>query len=231
MNEDKNNKRILPHRFSFLTIGWWIVHIILILLSTCFFLVGCNNASVKLDNESKIDKVAYEPIGKATYSPVEIPYVIENPIEIIGIDATENDKHQRNYFKISGLVDKNIEDKINASIKGLYEKMIPYTTGEKVPPFRGFRTIIEADREPIMTHISVAPQFNCNNVISITAYVSGTYHKSIHEQFYYSMIESLNLDLSTGKEFLIQDVFTNDIDKLRESSRKDSLNNNSVVNS
>ncbi|WP_028308231.1 hypothetical protein [Desulfitibacter alkalitolerans] len=190
-----------------------------IALLAVILLVGCSideNAGKNeaASNNHSIKPETDETMGKATYSPVKILYAVDNPINIISINASEDMDHHRSYFQIRGLKDQIVENSINEAIKQLFEQMLPYGNGEKHPPYRGIQSAISGDKVISYSAISVDPQFNCNNILSVAAHVSGTYNCSTSGPSHFSFIEALNFDLNTGKTFLINDVFTNDVNGL-----------------
>lgn len=150
-----------------------------------------------------------EPRREAIYSPVEIPYIIANPIEIVVIELNEEPDQYFQYFQIRGLLDIDVEDRINEELFSLFNQMLLYGTGEKLPPYRGIARFIDEDRRVAHSYISIVPHFNYNNVLSVVAHVSVFFERGY---FYYS--DALNFDLTTGNTFLIQDVFADDIDGL-----------------
>jgi len=183
--------------------------IFLVLLS----LMGCSTAVDVFPNpHSNNNSVNNELSKKELYAPIEISYVIDNPLEIENIDVSESDKHQRTYFQISGLVDKTVENTINQSIKSLFEQMIPYTTGEKLPPFRGIASVLPKGITISDSSITVRPQFNSNNVLSVMANAYGTYISD--RNIYFSVSDAINFDLRTGETFSIEAFFTDDANGL-----------------
>lgn len=192
--------------------------LITLALSLLILFTGCNRNNIVVapsENNEQNQIVEYKPMGKEVSSPIKIPYVIDNPIEIVQINVSENVDHQRHYFQISGLLDKEVEDNINHAIKELFEQMESYASGEKLPPYRGIETAIHEDKKIHDSVISVIPQFNSNNVLSVTANVAGNYYRSSDQYIFFSATEALNFDLTTGKLFSIEDVFTNDVDGLK----------------
>jgi len=191
-----------------------------ILLLSLMFLAGCSSdiepstEQTSPESNSNIDPVKYEHMGKAISAPVEIPYLIDNPIEIITINVPNSVNSQQDYFQIDGLADQAVEDKINKDIKDLFDQLVPYTTGEKIAPFRGIKSNLQPDYKVDSSSISVMPQFNSNNVLSVAAYLGGSYYNSTDEYIYFSMLETLNFDLNTGDIFTIEDVFVNNVDGL-----------------
>lgn len=190
--------------------------IISIVLLALILLVGCNvdvDVDVTPDHNKDTKLVPYKPLGKAINAPVEIPYAIDNPLEIIEVKVSEDTNHQRSYFQIHGLIDNAVEESINDAIKSLFDEMLPFVTGEKLPPYRGIESVIDKDKRMYSSNVSVMPQFNHNNILSVAAHVSVMYDPSYGSE-YFSTSESLNFDLSSGNTFSIGDVFTNDVDGL-----------------
>lgn len=185
------------------------------LLMILIFPIGCtaDTEEVSLENGPDNNILKYETKGKAVISPIEIPYVTENSIDIININASNSDRYRQSYFKIDGLVNQTVEDKINKDIKELFDKMVPYTTGEKLPPYRGIQSKVQSDKKIDSSYIAVIPYFNSNNVLSIVAHADIDYFNVLrNDHVYFSMIDSMNIDLNTGEEFLIEDLFANDVD-------------------
>ncbi|WP_031518070.1 RsiV family protein [Desulfofalx alkaliphila] len=173
------------------------------LLLALIFLVGCGAGGEKPDQGRK-----------AIYAPVEVHHVVENPLEIIDIRVSEDENQSWTYFQISGLRDQGVEDKVNGAIESLFKKMVPYATGEKLLPYRGAESALQGSREVLDGVIWVMPQFNCNNVLSVMAYVMVTYDNPNPGPDHFLALESLNFDLNTGETFSITDVFTDDADGL-----------------
>lgn len=189
------------------------ISILLLIFLIFFSLVGCGTTVDVFPNPySHNNSVDNETNNKEIYAPIEISYVIDNPLQIENIDVSESDKHQRNYFQISGLVDKTVENTINHSIKSLFEQMLPYATGEKLPPFRGIAAVLPMDIKINDSSITVRPQFNSNNVLSVVANAYGTYFSD--RNIYFSVSDTINFDLRTGKTFSIEAFFTDDADGL-----------------
>lgn len=189
--------------------------LISILLFSLIILGGCSSViETSPDQTVDVAPVNYEPMGKAIFAPVEIPYVIDNPIEIITINVSNANNNKQEYFQIDGLADQAVEDRINKDIKELFDQLIPYTTGEKLAPYRGIKSKLQSDYKVESSFISLSPQFNSNNVLSVAAYVGGSYYNSTDEYIYFSMLETLNFDLNTGEIFTIEDLFANNVDGL-----------------
>lgn len=171
---------------------------------------GCAG-NVNLPNPPDLEP-AYESLGKATYSPVTLNYAVDNPLTFQEINSDRNS--QWRYFQIIGLKDKAVESQINEEIQTLFEEMLPYAMGEKVPPYRGLGAAVHGETIFSQGYLNISPQFNCNNVLSVYARVSGTYMSLPNTQVDFAAVETLNFDLTTGQTFLVEDVFVNDVDAL-----------------
>jgi len=200
-----------------------------------------NNLPHKAKNEShKAETIVYKPIGNDVYSPVDVTYVTKNPIDILEIDESLNENERLNYFQISGIKDKEIENKINAQIKELYDNMVKYIEEDILPPYRGIENAFK-DMKREYYRLDIEPMFNHNNILSICADLfvrfdktNANVYRNYKSNYYgydgsepinsYSIYETLNFDLNTGNTFLLEDVFTNDADGL-------SIVNKAIINS
>ncbi|WP_026478647.1 hypothetical protein [Alkaliphilus transvaalensis] len=185
-----------------------------VILSALIFLSGCNGEEtavkdVTTPNNNK--SVVYESKGQRVLSPVEINYVVENPMEIKMIDLSEANQHHRSYIEVKGLVDNSVEELINKEIKELYDQLLLFLTGEKIPPFRGARYLFQPESKLMDSSLVISQSFNCNNVLSVVANLHGSYSHPRDGHQFFSMTETLNFDLNTGEKFLIEDLFTNDV--------------------
>lgn len=186
----------------------------ILLLFSLLLLVGCEDIIDSPVYYPQLNPDAYEQKDKEIFAPVEIPYVIENPIEIISISTSKSAEHHHSYFQIDGLVNQAVEDSINNDIKELYDQLIPYTTGEMIAPYRGIQSSLASDKKVMNSNLIINPYFNSNNVLSVVANLWVAYSTSTNEQVYFSMVETLNYDLNTGKTFLLEDIFVDNVDGL-----------------
>lgn len=173
---------------------------------------GIETTHNQMTDDSAIDRD--NRIGKQVYAPVSIPYVVENPLEIIYIEEPMNMDHHRTYFQIKGLANQSVEDKINEQIKALYDDMLLYVSGDRMPPYRGIKVFDLPERRLERSYLSITPDFNCNNILSVAGNLSITYYNPGQNHTHISMTEGLNFDLTTGDKFMLQDVFTNDVNGL-----------------
>jgi len=171
-------------------------------------LVGCAQSTDPLVDFDKPIPIE-DPLGKTILSPVAFEAVYENPI-------TSEDLHEflypsSNWIAIKGLKDETIQTNINAAIKEAYDRLITYAKVETLPPYRGLKTKIDDDSIGYPT-ISTAISYNKNNLLSIV--LNGQYQivsKAGSQQAYVSAVETLNFDLTTGRQLKIGDLFTNDL--------------------
>lgn len=150
-----------------------------------------------------------EGIQKSIHSPVEIPFVVENSIEILRLEIDEGPNKQFQYFQISGLLNRDVEDRINGEIEVLFQQMMRYSTGEERPPYRGIMRAIPMDREVKYSYLTIIPLFNFNHVLSVVALLFVSFPEN-----YFHVCDVLNFDLTTGERISIQEVFTDDVDGL-----------------
>ena len=207
--------------------------LILVCLIILALITGCgSNNELPEDNTPK-EEFVYAPFGKAIYSPVDIPYAIDNPIEIKEIVeySKKEDLNRYNYLVISGLNNKEVEEGINAAIKDMYDKLLLYANGELNMPYRGAKAAI-AEQSITGSSIDISSYFNCNNVLSIVGNVSLNYN-SVSDFKHFMLTETLNFDLNTGKQIFIGDVFTNDSDviKLINDSINEAINKSRLMHS
>lgn len=124
------------------------------------------------------------------------------------------------YVQISGLKDKAVEDIVNEKLKNLCLDNI-----KKIPPYRGIRAEIGENPERETGIYSNAYEWVCindNNILSVSLNASDNYKSVLAEpggsweknNVYFSFTETLNLDLNTGEDIAIADMFCNDVDAI-----------------
>lgn len=177
------------------------------ILFVLVLLVGCAkpiDPNPKPDPEPKEEELFKKPQGNIVSSPVSIPYVYGNPIEII-----EDIKERISSFTFTGLKNKVIENKINGEISKKIDLLLSYINPEKLPPFRGIYVKIPKDAIIGEYYVGAYPNFNFNNVLSVSFY--GWYRFDINgTSEYVSIQDALNFDLTTGNPLTISDILTND---------------------
>ena len=171
-------------------------------------MVGCTPSSDPLVDFDKPIPIE-DPVGKTILSPVTFEAVYENPI-------TYEELHEflypsSNWIAIKGLKDETIQAKINQEIQEAYDRLITYAKLETLPPYRGLKTKIDDDAIGYPT-VTTAISYNKNNVLSIV--LNGQYQfnaKDGSQQASVNAVETLNYDLTTGRQLTIGDLFTNDL--------------------
>ncbi len=127
------------------------------------------------------------------------------------------------YIQISGLKNKELEESINDRLRQLCMDNL-----ERIPAYRGAKA--EAGGEPELsadsyTTVGENVCLNDNNILSVMLYSSKAFDtKMAMWQGYYSQdvnyIETLNIDLNTGEDIPIADVFCDDTDAIGYLNQK-----------
>ncbi|PKM56129.1 MAG: hypothetical protein CVV00_01070 [Firmicutes bacterium HGW-Firmicutes-5] len=165
------------------------------------------------DQEDVSTEIRRSPLGPVINAPSHVYSVTDNPLEFNYIEEESLDLQHKSYFQISGLKDKNVEDKINTAIYDMYRSYLPYIEEGLMPPFRGYATNPSAKGELQSYYLEVSHQYNSNHVLSVLLRLSAEYMgEPGTAPAYYSLLDSLNFDLNTGDQLLLVDVFTNDTD-------------------
>ena len=177
------------------------------ILIIALLLAGCADPIVPDPDpkpEPNKEELFKDPQGKSITSPVNIPFVYANPIEIVNLGDERNSK-----VEIRGLKNKVIENKINQEISETFERFKNYRNSENLPPFRGIYARIPAENISLDYSVYSYVTYNFNNVLSIVFTGYYTFNlKGTTEQV--SITDSLNYDLSTGKQLTVSDLLTND---------------------
>lgn len=180
---------------------------LLIVLITA--LTGCSNSSGPAPTRSGLN------------SPIEINYLVQNPIEIVELVEEKAQDYSYRSFTFTGLADQEIQNKINDRITSAYNEM----REKGIPPYRGAKVRIPEGAKKIGENISVYPSGSFNNILSVSLnkYVNyaipeadGSFLEYQPGQYQniagYGEILSLNFDLNTGEEISISAIFTDDTD-------------------
>ncbi len=170
--------------------------------------------------------------GNPVNAPVEFFYTVQNPIETVSEEITEGSDEEKgievkhNLISIYGLLDKEVEKKINDRIVEAYEKL----KSRELPPFRGIKAAIPEDAMLISDSILSDVMANYNNVLSIsmsrwTSYsvpddegnhIRNAEWGTYNNQQFVSVQEGLSFDLNTGEEIALADVFADNVDYLSQ---------------
>lgn len=148
------------------------------------------------------------------------PYWTTNNVDVPykdGITETTTDGVKIIYepTTISGLSNKTIQDKINALIEAKINDLKKYAKFENLPVYPGFYAAYpEGKRQIKGVQIWNYVSYNSNNILSLYFDVSLEikYNYSTTYQFDFTIKDSLNIDLNTGEELTLADLFVNDSD-------------------
>lgn len=170
-------------------------------------LVGCAKPIVpdpEPEPEPNKEELFKDPKGKSVASPVNIPFVYANPIEIVNLGDERSPE-----LEIRGLKNKVIESRINQEISEKTERFKSYRNAENLPPFRGIYARIPAENIALDFNVYYYVSYNFNNVLSIV--FTGYYTFNIKgSSEHVTITDSLNYDLTTGKQLTVIDLLTND---------------------
>lgn len=153
---------------------------------------------------------------KVTF-PVKLNYLVVNPIELKPrADQTASGAGDHT-ITISGLKDKAVEAKINKRLESLYTQL----KNAPIAPYRGIKVRIPDGATLVENQVHSYATFNYNNLLSVVATNHRAYKASDQDYpNYYTVIETVNLDLRTGNEITLQDIFTDDTDGLKLLSER-----------
>lgn len=154
-----------------------------------------------------------------TDAPIVMKYTVTNPLNVEDVKEGSGAEFEYHYIKVSGLKDKEVEQKINDRIKAVYDSL----RVQDIPPYRGIKARIPKGFILRNESIYVNVAGNFNNILSImfdkyAAYQdpkSMDYEKDpqyYDSSRYYSEIETLNFDLSTGEEIKLRELFCDNVD-------------------
>lgn len=155
--------------------------------------------------EPNKDELFKEPQGNIVTSPVSIPFVYGNPIEII----STNDPRSFN-IEVRGLKNKVIENKINDEITKKMDTLFSYASAANLPPYRGIYAKIPSNSTAVDYFVNSYVSYNYNNVLSIS--FNGWYNFYVDGKAeYVTVSDALNFDLITGNHLTVNDLLTNDV--------------------
>lgn len=168
--------------------------------------------------KSTLTETSVEPGKENFHSPMTIPYLVRNPLEI---KASEEIREGQNTYirtlKINGLADKTIEEGINMKLQEAYTKMLE----GKIPPYRGIRQIISDKSRVTGVTLDASMGFNYNNVISVLLYGNRSYEaKDVDERaenpqaevVQVGTMEAYTIDLNTGNPIQLKELFADNVD-------------------
>lgn len=159
--------------------------------------------------------------GSEINAPVEIVYSISNELTYEEIKEEPSNEFSYSYIKVSGLKDKTVEKSINDRIKAVYDELHI----QDLPPYRGIKTKIPDGSVLYNESIYANVAGNFNNILSIefskhSSYQDPNSKVSENDPSYYdgnkffSEMETLNIDLNTGEEIKLKDLFCDNVDHM-----------------
>lgn len=146
--------------------------------------------------------------GGKINSPVQTDYLVENNIDFDYV-TEEFENGSGEYLKISGLKDKETENSINDMI---YAKYTELKESRELPPYRGIKQMVGEGEEPQSCYISADRTASVNNILSLCIYKSCFFSRDEGDEFFFSETETLNIDLNTGNEITLEEIFCDDVD-------------------
>ena len=171
-------------------------------------------AEISDPDDVTVDYAVGNPCPECT---VQYTYIENNlTTQQIIVDDSTNSSFYADYVHISGLKDKNVERVINQKIEDAFYDV--YNTD--YPPYPGVRTRLAMfdkykDSNDYYGFCSAYIQSNFNNILSISIskeFSKYAYTDEYSDELTVSDCRTLNLDLNTGKEIFIGDLFADNVD-------------------
>ncbi len=199
LDKENEKKRSGPKILLVIVIIYFVLALIFTLFSIYFY--NQNNISfIKyVTNFVKNNKIEKTPLNeKYAFNNIEIT---EWKSKLRENDIVDGYSSEMTYVEISGLKDKNVQNKINNKIK---EKVRSFVSQEEI-----------LDNNIVNVNINSYVYGNFSNIlsISISKYITKFKENPVDEYDDYEYedeIESLNFRLDTGDEIEFKDVFTKD---------------------
>ncbi len=147
-------------------------------------------------------------------------WVLRNNLTVNNIDVSEGDTRYGSLIQIEGLKDKTLQDQINAAIENRFYELYNST---ELPPYLGSKLMQQrVDRGDFESHYNscfCSNHANFGNILSIEFY-KNTNYRSGDEYLNVSMADVMNIDLRTGKEIKLADLFTDNTDGITYINNK-----------
>ncbi len=184
-----------------------ITFLIMIIIS----LPGCKKEikeditpDIGVETPNKNDEGIVSPFKKVN-TPAPLPYIVENNLEHI-----YKDTEQESLYSFTGLLDSSLEQAINTEI----EKRHNLSKNGPIPPYRGIKKVIDTDELPRSVSTYTMQSFSGFNLLSIRINTDRTYsgNNPLNDLIYTNTYDSYNVDLSTGEEIKIRDLFADNVD-------------------
>ncbi|NMA93563.1 MAG: hypothetical protein GX975_02755 [Clostridiales bacterium] len=121
----------------------------------------------------------------------------------------------RSDVMIEGLKDKNLEEAINTM---LIEKVSEFADLDRIPDVHGIEELQKQGLDPRKFNsksVNVFIQGKIGNILSAAIYCRGVYELDNEERAFLSECETFNIDLNSGKEICMLDLFADDVDGMK----------------
>jgi hypothetical protein len=165
-----------------------------------------------------------KPVGKRVLSPAGIACFVANPLEEKW--QTEQKGPDFNYrsLSISGLRSQAVEQRVNRRLAAAFEA----AKQRGLPPYRGIKVRIPEGSRQISEDIGMYIMGSFNNILSVSISVHGCYvvpgdpvprdpkskpekpPEELEIRCCYSYMDCLNIDLNTGNDIALRELFTDD---------------------
>lgn len=130
-------------------------------------------------------------------------------------ESSDEPPYHRIDLMIEGLKDKSLEEKINTKI---ISQVNEFTDLKRVPDAQGIKALQAKGLDPAKfrsKEVYVMPYCNMGNILSLAVY-SSAYYKLSDESFIpLSECKTFNIDLNSGKEICISDLFADNVDGIK----------------
>jgi hypothetical protein len=190
-----------------------------------FVFCGCNAAKqpsqqpdqqteskIKFESAASLPDIPRQNV-KSVIAPVAVSkFLYSNALKFESPKLSLNDSVQNemfHYMTISGLADKEVENKIN---KKIYDESVAlYNKG--LPPYRGIRVIATEDKDIAVSMLYVTTPSNMANILSVYIQKDITIQNQKKEQYYYiTDVTTLNFNLKNGELIALSDLFADNCD-------------------
>ncbi len=188
----------------------WLLTMVLA-FSGIFMFAGCSEGvtdqAARGEDTSEIAGTVSADLQKRVNAPVQASYFITNNIDIESVSVPSEDGREGDYIVISGLADKEVEEKINDTI---YKTFLKNLQNDNPPPYRGAKLKVGSAEAPQSVFVTMQVTANINNILSIC--VSRSMYFKEDSSVYFGDATPLNIDLNTGNSIKLSEMFTDNTD-------------------
>lgn len=130
-------------------------------------------------------------------------------------ESSDEPPYHRIDLIIEGLKDKSLEEEINAKI---ISQVNEFADLKRVPDVPGIKALQAQGLDPAKfrsKEVYVIPYCNMGNILSLAVYSSAYYELDDKSSIPLSECKTFNIDLNSGKEIRISDLFADDVDGMK----------------